>query len=269
MSVAGRGATGRGGGGAAGSPRWQKPRHAKLSACGGEPPRAMAMRRDGDIAPYRNGTVQREWAKRTRVVRTATGRCGAMRTSRPTATGPNHGNGRRGHEWCARPRGDAARWGHRALPQRDRATGTGEGDTSGAHGYGAMRRDGDIAPYRQAARVVRTATGRGGAMRTSRPTAKPRGWCARQRDTATGIGGGHHGPWRGRGCGVPMGKKAISVSGVGAREIRQPNRNRLLRRGYWGHRPQGECRRKALRRRGRSAVRSFCRPSRCSVGALV
>ena len=183
MSVAGRGATGRGGGGAAGSPRWQKPRHAKLSACGGEPPRAMAMRRDGDIAPYRNGTVQRERAKGTRVVRTATGRCGAMGTSRPTA--------------------------------------------------------------------------------------KPRGWCARQRDTATGIGGGHHGPWRGRGCGVPMGKKAISVSGVGAREIRQPNRNRLLRRGYWGHRPQGECRRKALRRRGRSAVRSFCRPSRCSVGALV
>ena len=41
-----------------------EPRHAKLSACagcqaahrGGEPPRAMARRRDGDIAPYRHYT---------------------------------------------------------------------------------------------------------------------------------------------------------------------------------------------------------------------
>ena len=54
-------------------------------------------------------------------------------------------------------RGAAARWGHRALPQREtggthgrwaRAVGTGVG----AHRAEARRRDGDIAPYRQAAR---------------------------------------------------------------------------------------------------------------------
>ena len=42
-------------------------------------------RRDEDIASGGNGSVQRERAKGTRVVRTATGRCGAMGTSRPTA----------------------------------------------------------------------------------------------------------------------------------------------------------------------------------------
>ena len=233
---------------------------------------------------------------------------------------PGDANGRRGHEWSARLRGDSARWGHRALPQRDRITGTGEeGDTSGAHGHGVMRRDGDIAPYRNGTGVW-GAHGRGvmrrdgdiapyrnGTVqreRAKKGTGNGNGrkgneWCARARGDAARWGhralpatGPNHGngrrghEWsaamgaqrgyeRGAregtrlGRGDPMGEKAISVSGVGAREIRQPNRNRLLRRGYWGHRPQGECRRKALRRRGRSAARPSCRPSRCSVGALV
>ena len=89
------------------------------------------------------------------------------------------------------------------------------------HGHGAMRRDGDIAPYRQAAREVRTATGHehgarkyrappsraprwraatgnGAAARAgrpggqaSRPTAKPHERCAR--------------PWVMRGRNGPMG----------------------------------------------------------------
>ena len=64
----------------------------------------------------------------TRGVRTTTGRGGAMGTSRPTAM-PHEGcarqwgtRGEHGRE--ARPRDDAARWGHRALPLRG---------TGGAH----------------------------------------------------------------------------------------------------------------------------------------
>ena len=88
---------------------------------------------------------------------------------RPTRTGGAHGHGAAtGHERCARPRGDAARWGHRALPPCR---------TGGAHGHGTMRRDRDIAPYRQATRVVRTATGRSGAA--SARESKPHGRCAR------------------------------------------------------------------------------------------
>ena len=68
----------------------------------------------------------------------------------------------------------------------------------------ARRRDGDIAPYRQAARGVRTQRGaggaqakprtaprRGGAMGTSRPTAKPHEECARNGTAPRGTGGAH------------------------------------------------------------------------------
>ena len=55
----------------------------------------MARRRDGDIAPYRNGTRARRGTRNG----TRGGRGGAMGTSRPTAMG---------HERCAR-RGERAR----------------------------------------------------------------------------------------------------------------------------------------------------------------
>ena len=72
-------------------------------------------------------------------------RGGAMGTSRPTATGPcnetalrgasgAHGNGA-GCQAAHRADGAAARWGHRALPQRDRTT----GPCNGARGKGAER----------------------------------------------------------------------------------------------------------------------------------
>ncbi len=70
-------------------------------------------------------------------------RGGAMGTSRPTATGPHHGAREyRGMQSRAPRRGAAARWGHRALPQRDRTTGVGDAarrwDTArGACGNGA------------------------------------------------------------------------------------------------------------------------------------
>ena len=76
------------------------------------------------------------------------------------------------------------------------ATGRTPRDTGGTHGHGTMRRDRDIAPYRQAARGgARRGRGegqsraprrwRGGAIGTSRPTAKQHGRCARPRDAAT------------------------------------------------------------------------------------
>ena len=91
------------------------------------------------IAPYRNGTA-------------------------PRGAGGAHGNGAREYRAmpCRAPRrGAAARWGHRALPPSR----TGEGaravrtECQAAHRAEARRRDGDIAPYRQAARAGRTATG--------------------------------------------------------------------------------------------------------------
>ena len=127
-----------------------RPRYAKLSACATcqAAHRAKARRRDGDIAPYRDGaravrTAAGHEGVRDAKQRTAPRRGGAMGTSRPTATG---------HERCARQReagcqaahrsGAAARWGHRALPRRG---------TRGAHSDGA--------------RAVRTATGHGRCAR--------------------------------------------------------------------------------------------------------
>ena len=81
--------------------------------------------------------------------------------------------------------GAAARWGHRALPQRDRTTGHGRcvrpelsmGRVRILHGM----------PSR--APQWRAAT-RGGAMRTSRPTAKPHeGGCAARGTAGTSTGG--------------------------------------------------------------------------------
>ena len=66
--------------------------------------------------------------------------------------------------------GAAARWGHRALPQRDRTTGRGRGRTAtGPHEWFARARaHGNVAAQRDRTRgaatgprVVRTATGRG------------------------------------------------------------------------------------------------------------
>ena len=73
-------------------------------------------------------------------------RGGAIGTSRPTATGPDHGVG-----------GQAAHRGDE--PPRDDAARRGRGRPSRAPRF-ARRRDGDIAPYRHATRAVRTATGR-------------------------------------------------------------------------------------------------------------
>ena len=73
-------------------------------------------------------------------------------------------------------------------------------DTSGAHGNGTMRRDRDIAPYRQAARAVRAATGRCGASREARrPSIAPYRQAARAVRTHHGARNGtravrtHHG----------------------------------------------------------------------------
>ncbi len=74
----------------------------------------------------------------------------------------------------ARPRGDAARWGHRALPPSRGRGGNGEGAGCQAAGEGGRR----WGTGSKAARAVRTGgrptTGRCGAMGTSHPTAKPR-----------------------------------------------------------------------------------------------
>ena len=103
-----------------------KPRHAKLSACATckAAHRAVARRRDGDIAPYRQAT---------RGVRTATGHewAAMARGSKPrTAVASRHG-GRRGgasREGGEPPRAVAAK--HRALsPSR----------TRGEHGIGTRR----------------------------------------------------------------------------------------------------------------------------------
>ena len=82
---------------------------------------------------------------------------------RPTRTGGAHGHGAAtGHERCAWPRGDAARWGHRALPPnphgrcaRPRDDAARAGRVGSRHG----RWRPIIAPYRHAARAVRTRHG--------------------------------------------------------------------------------------------------------------
>ena len=89
--------------------------------------RAEAWRRDGDIAPYRNGT--RAWSTRGAGVKPR------------TAVASRHGQWLGGAPRCGMPsraprRGAAARWGHRALPQRDRTTGH-----EGAHGDGTAPRN--------------------------------------------------------------------------------------------------------------------------------
>ncbi len=86
--------------------------------------RAEARRRDEDIAPYRNETAPRGTARghgqrgtqseRIAKPRTAPGRGGAMRTSRPTATRPHHGarrGGARARERGARQGREAWAWG--------------------------------------------------------------------------------------------------------------------------------------------------------------
>ncbi len=87
--------------------------------------------------------------------RTAPWRGGAMGTSRPTATG---------HGWCARRRG--TRGAHATGIRVGRAVWAHEGGGMPSHAPrqwrgGASResRRPIIAPYRQAARAVRTATG--------------------------------------------------------------------------------------------------------------
>ena len=132
----------------------------------------MARRRDGDIAPYRNGTAPRDSG-------------GALATG--TTTG--HGEGARcqaahcgGEPPRAMRRGGASREARRPTiaPQ-----GNAQRDTSGARAKNARcqaahrggeppramarRRDGDIAPYRHAARVMRTATGDGRGARATGP----------------------------------------------------------------------------------------------------
>ena len=90
----------------------------------------MARRRDGDIAPYRNET--RAWRMRGDAAVSHRGRCGA-----------------------------AARWGHRALPQRDRMAmgvrgGRGEGGGRPSHAprwrAGGASREGGEPPRAVAAK---------------------------------------------------------------------------------------------------------------------
>ena len=106
-----------------------------------------------------------------RTVRTASGRCGAMGTSRPTA---------RPHGRCARngARAGCERNGTatgRAAMVREGARPRGGGELRGGNG-GRARCPHRAAhphamPNAQQARAVRTVTGRCGAMGTSRPTA--------------------------------------------------------------------------------------------------
>ena len=120
--------------------------------------RAEARRRDGDIAPYRNGTAPRG----TRISRDAKPRTAPMARRRDGDIAPYrqaareraHGDAARavraatGHGMQSRAprRGAAARWGHRALPtakphegcaRRCRAaTGRGRGKWSMKNGFG-------------------------------------------------------------------------------------------------------------------------------------
>ena len=78
----------------------------------------------------RNGTAQ--WGAGVEGARKR-GR-GAKPRNGEREKGPGEGS----VAWGARPRDDAARWGHRALPQRDRTTGpvNGNGRTGPHHGTG-------------------------------------------------------------------------------------------------------------------------------------
>ena len=107
-----------------------EPRHAKLSACatcqaahrGGEPPRAVARRREPG-----------GWGAPRAVAR--------RRAQPPCGTRGGAATGTGGGKRCKTAREGARNAKPRTAPM-------------------ARRRDGDIAPYRQAARAVRTATGR-------------------------------------------------------------------------------------------------------------
>ena len=104
------------------------------------------------------------------------------------------------------PRGTAARWGHRALPQRDRtvngtrngtawqmdrATGPDHGARARGRDHGARRRDEDIAPYRHGtAWQMDRATGSHGKWTEQRETGGAHGhgtvqWEQRRDDNAT------------------------------------------------------------------------------------
>ena len=115
----------------------QVARRAMRHARGGGTARGRVGRGDKGYGGHRPGVPPNP-------VKWHDGRCG-------TGAGGAHGEGR-GMPSRAPRRGAAARWGHRALPQRG---------TGGAHDHGARLRDGDIAPYRNGARVVRTATAHG------------------------------------------------------------------------------------------------------------
>ena len=116
---------------------------------------------------------------------------GGGQASRPTAKpagGGAHGRGTRRGARCEaahRADGAAARWGHRALPQRDRTTGHAKLRTAAVshrrqwRGEGVERGDGYGIPNRAPRQW------RGGAMRTLRPTAKAHEGGVRQR----GAGG--------------------------------------------------------------------------------
>ena len=81
--------------------------------------------------------------------------------------------GRGGGMQSRAPRqGAAARWGHRALPQRDT-----RGAHATGHERGARQRDAGCKAAHRGGEPPR-AMRRGGAMGTSRPTAKPHEVCA-------------------------------------------------------------------------------------------
>ena len=176
-------------------------------------------RRPGNARAYmdrmmgpRNGTRAGRAARaRDAKPRTAVAsRHGQRRGGASREGGAPTGGGGQASRPTAKPHGKGAERARRGRGKPSRT----DGAHGREHGHGAMRRDGDIAPYRQAAgegvrrwggkpsrgrggtarvrdakphgRCARegvTATGRCGAMGTSRPTAKPR-----ERGTAMGRG---------------------------------------------------------------------------------
>ncbi len=100
-------------------PRGTRGAHHKGARCQAAH-RAKARRRDGDIAPYRNGTAQ--WNRTT-----GHGQRPGGRSSHPTATGRGRG---------AQPRDDAAQWSSRGRPARHKKTGRSIHDSPGRNKIG-------------------------------------------------------------------------------------------------------------------------------------
>ena len=162
----------------------------KAAHRGGDPPRAM--RRGGasrearrpSIAPYRTGHEG----------------CGEGGARRGQARG-GEGKGA-GCQAAHRADGAAARWGHRALPQRDTSVERGKGRAERAHGQGRTATGHECGARQRARGKGRAERARGKGAR-QRDTSVERSNGARQGRTATGD---ERGARRGR-------KKAVFIEG--------------------------------------------------------